>query len=106
MGSQVGQAGRAEAAAPGALLHVLERRPVLADPAGDLVERQGGALAAGHGGGPGPRAGEGGAAFHGPIIVKLVFTFKPAPPTASPGLEWGMPEALDVTCPCCEALLK
>ena len=21
-------------------------------------------------------------------------------------LEWGMPEALDVTCPCCEALLK
>ena len=21
-------------------------------------------------------------------------------------IEWGMPEALDVTCPCCEALLK
>ena len=46
------------------------------------------------------------------MIMKLVFTFKrgarardPAA-RARPTVEWGMPEALDVTCPCCEALLK
>jgi hypothetical protein len=42
------------------------------------------------------------------MIVKRVFNFKPLPPAGGRGraLEWGMPEALDVTCPCCEALLK
>ena len=43
------------------------------------------------------------------IIMKNIFIIKPPrsrgrSPAAT--LEWGMPEALDVTCPCCEALLK
>jgi hypothetical protein len=43
------------------------------------------------------------------MIVKSVFIFKPpAPPGPSRAarIDREMPEALDVTCPCCEAQLK
>ena len=59
-----GQAGRAQAPAAGALLHLLEGRALLADPPGDLVEGQLRALAAGHAPRPGPRRSERNAPLH------------------------------------------
>ena len=80
MVAQVGQAGRAQAPAARAVLHVLKGLALLADPARDLVEGQAGALAPGHGAGPGASPAEGDASFHVEMIVKTIVTFKPPPP--------------------------
>src|SRR5262249_40596004 len=88
-GPEVGQAGRAGAAAAGAARDLVEGEPFLAQAALDLREGQLGAFAARHtpaplgrGFGVGVRGRAGGPGTHGPIILKLNsnFNFKPARP--------------------------
>ena len=74
---QVGQAGRAKASAARAGLNLLEGLVLLAEVAGDLVEGQAGALAPGHGAGPGSCRPEGDASFHAAMIMNNVFIIKP-----------------------------
>jgi hypothetical protein len=109
--AQVGQARRAQPAAARALLYLVEGLALLAHPPRDLVEGEARALATGHGAGPGSCLADADASFHVAIIMKSIFSIKQ--PGESEGVvagdgtvEWGMPEALDVTCPCCEAQLK
>jgi hypothetical protein len=106
MGVQVGKAGGAEASAPGLGLQRLEAVPLAEHAPRYLVEAQPGALAARHRAPATRRLGDRGPSItHANMIMKRVFKIKPAA-TAGATLEWPMPEALDVGCPCCGSLLK
>ena len=115
---QVRQAGPAVLSATGAAQDLAEGPPLGVDLPDDVREGYAGALAARHRSGDTllrkgfPGGGRSGGGHDVRMILKVNFNFN-SPLAARPIArgsgarpQWSMPEALDVSCPCCGALLK